>query len=788
MSENIESKIKLNVIFIYILVALICGGIIFYFYSGTKKINTKKKTIEEYNNELVQINELIYLVNEAQAEVNLFVITEKRKHLRNYKDLAGEINLRIDSLDFGRDDLGIDSILTEISDLLKRKEQSILLLNKQFSTTNPMDSLSRKLTSYSTSTDKENNDSIITFSNEPLKEQSKKNLWKKFTDIFSSNNNEEFGDVGRIPIGADSVPGEDTLYMNQVIEEAKQNYNQHITAIENRFNSVVLADQYINARITELLTMLYNQIIQARMDELSEDELLLQRNHTRVMIFGAVALIAILISIILILQNVNKGYVARKELEDANERTRQLMESRHRLLLSVSHDVKTPLNSILGYIELYEKEEKLEKEEVAPINIAGNHILTLLSNLLEFSSLEKGSVTLVPGNFSLRELCSDICEMFKSLAQKKSLGFNCYSDFEPELYLFSDCLKIKQILTNILSNAIKYTEEGEITFKIAYKEGVLEFDVTDTGVGVAPDMKEKLFKPFSRLKNTGMLEEGSGFGLFVVKGLVELFKGEINFYSEQGKGTQIIIKLPVPESESRIDEFELKKILLVDDDEVFLDILSRLCKKLGHEVILCRNKYEFTERLSMTDTFNCVLTDMEMTDFTGVDVLKEVKSIDSDIPVILITGRSSQTLTDILSEGFTDYLPKPVSISALQALIGGRINDKQGGEDLIGLLGQDWDALVEIMDNFFMSTVNNVILIRNATGKKDFNQVQSVCHKMLPMFLQTNAPSEITDILKHIDNLRDKGEPESELWEQVELLPGLIESFLEEIQQNYLSD
>ena len=788
---SIETTIRVNVVLICVLFALICSGILFYFYMTSKNIDLKKKTVEEYNHELTQINDLIYAVNEAQADVNLFVITQNRRHLRQYQERTEAINLRIDSLKMDQYDFGVDTILTEIAQLLKHKEESIILLNRQFTNRSPIDSLSIKLSNL-TANQSEAGDTLSALVIDPETEDihSQKDLWNKIVDWFSFPKREEPIQPNLIlPVAPDSnvFVKDDTLEINQIIAETRTNYDQHISAIEKQINSVVMADQFITARITNLLTMLYSTVINARIDEINQDEFLLQKNNIRALVAGGIALLFILISIVIILYNVNKGYSARIALEQANERTRRLMDSRHKLLLSVSHDVKTPLNSILGYVDLYNRKGILTTSEVVPIHNSGSHILSLLSNLLEFSSLEKGSVELIPGNFSLRDLCSELCDMFVPLAKKKSLSFDYLQHFSPDLILYSDCLKIKQILINILSNAVKYTIEEGVTFEAGYKENNLEFRITDTGVGIPVDKMDLLYRPFSRIKENSALDEGSGFGLYVVKGLVDLFKGVITFSSELGKGTQVTIKLPVVRVENKQVETSAKKILVIEDDALYLELLSGFCQQLGHTVTICANANEFMKQLDDIDSYNYVLTDMEMGDFNGIYVLKKIRERNKVIPVILITGRGDLTMDYILSEGFTDFLAKPVTLHRLHTLIGGKIPDeKENG--LTGFLGQDKEAMVEIMERFFMTTVDHIIQLKEAVSQKDFDKAQYLCHKMLPMFLQTEAPEQITLILKHIDALRGVKEPGGEIWKKLSSLTDQIELFLQRIQMTYLSD
>lgn len=761
--------------------------------------------MEEYNRELAPVNDLVYSVNEAQAEVNLFVITKRRRHLQAFQKQAKEITAYIDSLKAGQQDLEVDTVLSEITRLLKQKEQSIIRLNRQYTHRNTLDTLSRTLSLLSSTLQHSQTDSVTTTRIIPPQEKkeekpAKKSFWKRVTGLFSSSKKEKEEEKGKdeepVPqtiVETRITARKDSLPVGQIVKQTRVNYEQHLSSIGNQVNSVVLADQFITSRISELLTQLYDRIIHIRMQEIDRDEALLRKNNLRVLVIGGIALCLILVLIILIVHNVNKGYSARKALEEANERTRQLMESRHQLLLSVSHDVKTPLNSILGYLEWYRREGLLTEDEVAPVTRSGRHIQALLNNLLEFSGLEKGSVELLPRNFSPKELGAELCEMFVPLARKKAVSFTFRENLEPGLILYSDELKIKQILTNVLSNAVKYTSEGGITFELTYQDGMLELRVTDTGAGIPAGKQEDLFKPFSRVEENGTLDEGHGFGLYVVKGLVNLFHGEITLRSEPGRGTEVVLQLPIPPGKEQSTDETSKKILLVDDDEVFLDLLSRLCTQLGHEVTVCRNRNESKLLFRDIRHYQCVLTDMEMGDFTGKEVLKKIREITTKVPVILVTGRTDYPPAVALSEGFTDCLLKPVTLYNLHALIGGKIEEgvekTAGTNDLSALLGNDSAAVQEVMEHFVMATVDHLIRLKEALRKKRVEEIQLLCHKMLPMFRQIGAPDEITRILMQLDSLRgasmDRNGP---IWEALNDLPGKIEAFLSVIQEQRPTD
>jgi CheY-like chemotaxis protein len=230
-----------------------------------------------------------------------------------------------------------------------------------------------------------------------------------------------------------------------------------------------------------------------------------------------------------------------------------------------------------------------------------------------------------------------------------------------------------------LSNAIKYTIDGKVYFNVRHEDNYLIFKISDEGIGIPKDKLDEIFKPFSRIDNNESLIEGNGFGLFVVKGLIDLLNGEINVSSELGKGSEFIIKIPV----EFIDKKEIKEkstdiqkiksniklnILVIDDDKTLLSVIKSMLNKLEISCEICHSSLEFDKILININNYDLILTDREMGAFSGLDVLKKVKEINSDKKVVLMTARSEYDKDIACQNGFDDYLKKPFSLNDLALL------------------------------------------------------------------------------------------------------------------------
>ena len=317
---------------------------------------------------------------------------------------------------------------------------------------------------------------------------------------------------------------------------------------EAKTSELILADNQLSEKIAAILLRLNKNIIDSTVHEIENSEALIDQKTRMSFMIGGVAMLLIILFAILILSDVSKIYRARRAAEEAKKKTEEIMNSRHKLLLSVSHDIKTPLTSIIGNVELMHNDDN--EKEVTSIQQSADHILNLLTNLLDFSSLEQGKLKVDKSLFNINKLCSETAAMFEPIAQQKNLHFNYSSSIEDRLSAFSDSLKIKQIASNLISNSIKYTLEGEVSFKVSIENDKLVMDITDTGVGIPAEKINDIFTPFVRIETYNTFAEGSGYGLTVVKGLVDLLEGDIQVESEVGNGTHFCVHIPV--------EYELK--------------------------------------------------------------------------------------------------------------------------------------------------------------------------------------------------------------------------------------
>lgn len=695
---NIENKIRFKAVGLYIVVGIAATVMLIFLYNLRNNIKAQRLEIEKQHHSLALTNELIYAVDEAQSAVSLFVSTNNTVYMEQF----GRKVLIVDSL--------INTLITleptreqklrQINSLLGLQISNLSELSRQLGNTNPLAAINERIQNYNPPPS--TNSHIVTTKKDTLFRSggSNKNFFKRIKEVFSPAKDCTYV-VASQRVDTLRLRREDTIPILSEVKSlattAEKRYEQNIKAIGKQVANLISSDREISIQISGLLLDIHRQTLNSALESIGRSEKTISRNYTILIVGGVLALALILFFILLIIYDVNRG-------KEAREKLRQVLESRHQLLLSVSHDIKSPLGSILGYLELRGQEEDMKS-----MQNSARHILALLENLLEFSSLEQGSLKPSFSDFSIDNMCEEIGQMFMPLASGKNLGFTYESD---QIRINSDSMKIKQICINLVSNAIKYTRIGDVALKMKYTNSQLQIEVKDTGAGIPEDQLTEIYEPFTRVESNNALANGTGLGMYVVKGLIDLLGGIILVESTVGKGTTIRVSIPCTKAEKNIKQGK-KRIVVHDDDPLVVSMVSDMLVRLGHEIV--------------SRDCDVILTDMEMGEITGLDILADA----GEVPVVVMTGHSDFTAEKAREQGFSGFLPKPFTQDALREIFG------EGDLFTDSFLDGDDE---DIREMFRSSTVENFELLKQAINSQDFGKAQAVCHKMLPMFAQLGYP------------------------------------------------
>lgn len=532
------------------------------------------------------------------------------------------------------------------------------------------------------------------------------------------------------------------------------------------------SNSIITSKINQMLRDIEEEDMNISLERMQKKQSLLRESTYLIAGIAIISLIVVIIFIIMITRDVSRSKYYREQLEKAKLYAENLLHSREKMMLTISHDIRAPLSSIIGYIELLLRRKPDERQRYYLENMTGssNHILSLVNDLLDFHRLESGQMEIHPVPFSISTLFHEIYTSFKPLAETKGLDFilNLKEEGADRIYS-GDPIRIRQVVGNLLSNAIKFTQEGRVVLVVkltAYEGGLgvnaggyqLSVTISDTGSGIPEAEQERIFGEFTRLSEAEK-EEGFGLGLSITRKLIELMGGKLVLDSMPGKGSDFKILLPLALSEVQSlpkiqvpadNESDLVirtdseiRCLLVDDDPLQLALTEEFLKRSHVHVICCTNPFTVSGLLKET-SFDVIITDIQMPGMDGYQLLQAIRSSGSagagTIPVIALSASLAQESGHYTEVGFTGFLNKPFTAVQLISLLNKLLKlDIHSGmnlnlDSMTAFAGDDQEASATILQTFIEETTKNVRIFQQALQLSDREEVARMSHKLIPIF------------------------------------------------------
>jgi len=541
----------------------------------------------------------------------------------------------------------------------------------------------------------------------------------------------------------------------------------------------------INTKINQILRDMEEEEMNASLSRIEKRQDLLQGTSYLISGIALLSLIVTIFFLFFIARDLSKSKYYRKQLEKAKDYAENLLHSRERLMMTISHDIRAPLSSIIGYIELLLRTRPTKQQQTYLKNMNGssNHILLLVNDLLDFERLESGQMEIHKIPLRVSDLFNEIYESFKPQASTKLdfvLEINEGSD---KVYL-GDIVRIRQVVGNLINNALKFTHEGSVRLLVDCShmaqeveesglQGVSELKVTvsDTGVGIAEEEQGKIFGEFTRLSGTEKTE-GFGLGLSITHKLISLMGGKISLESTIGEGSDFTITLPLPLAENQLLEdthvedvdssgFEGQSItcLLVDDDLLQLALMEEILTRNHIHVISCTNPQAVVDLLRETPV-DVVITDINMPGMDGYALLEAIRSSDLSVagvlPVIVLSAAIDKDHKHYLKVGFAGALSKPFTanqvISLLNELLLKELEVKQELDisTFTAFTEGDKEDSDKLLRTFSTETNRNLGLLRKTLESGDREEASAICHKLVPLFSMLGA-STLVQQLKILD-------------------------------------
>lgn len=436
----------------------------------------------------------------------------------------------------------------------------------------------------------------------------------------------------------------------------------------------------------------------------------------------------------------------KKRLEETIGQLRQtiteneeLIAARKRIMLTVTHDLRTPLTTINSYAELLDTERKTSKrkEYNQSIRRVAGHMAAMLNALLGFFRLESGKEEVNPVPFRLHTIIETLEADFMPLAAEKNLSMNIESP--KDRVVIGDKNRIIQIGHNLLSNAIKFTERGTVTLRMQFDNGTLLFSIEDTGTGMSAEEQARIFTAFERLPNA-IAEEGMGLGLSIVKELVELLDGTIELTSRKGYGSRFMVLLPLPLVENKADctkEWDSLvqsfTVLALDNDAVLLAAVKEMLAHHGVMCTTCDNVRDLMEHIR-NQNYDLLITDLKMPQMNGFDVLKLLRIANvgnsQTIPVIAATASGNCDMAVLHEAGFSTCLKKPFSVEELLQVCTGCLDDERQQEQVDFHTLLKYGNREEMLETLIRETTDDITAMAESAARNDCESLKEWTHHL----------------------------------------------------------
>ena len=714
-----------------------------------------------------------------------------------------------------------------ISSLLKEEQRNLKQLSDVMAGRPTQNYLQNKVKNLNTG-----KDSILVHSKAPQTHEAKKTtvevlktrrgFFRRLADAFKKEHAETLSvkqDSNRAVIDSVTTPvnvAENVAnILEQIDKKEKVETQDHKQSINREMEELKMVSAKLALRSAKHLS----DVHQREKDNMQEaiEKAMEARKHLlwQMELLAIVAFFAIVIMIWFIWRDARKERIYRENLEAANEEIQRIMNQRERLLLTITHDIKAPAASISGFIDLMKDYVSNPQgiECLQNIKNSAAHLSHLVASLLDYHQLENGLMKVQPTSFSPAQLVAESVEGMKLRAEEKGLAisFECKikgmgtsdssdssetSDSPMKKKFFrADAFRIRQILDNLVSNAIKYTDRGNVTIQAQVSEilgkPTLTLSVKDTGKGMTDEEKQKVFQAFTRLKSAQGIE-GTGLGLSITQELVSLLGGEIILHSTLGKGSTFIVTIPIepaPKEESpemapseikhdpspdsaqdkeglnsgshqitaqkKKPDFANHKILILDDDKLQLQLLQEMLRRIigdTWQVFACNHVMDALTTLH-NEQPALMLMDIEMPEMNGMDMIAHINH--TNMMVVAMTAHDTSILEQLLKAGFDDCLFKPFSIEKLSDILGiesqpqleaqpetpfqpDLSSQQKTNPQLDALLafdGGDEEAAKEILDTVKQELAAHLENLKEAVEEESLStdRIGKAAHKLLPI-------------------------------------------------------
>lgn len=707
-----------------------------------------------------------------------------------------------------------DAADSTMTSLLKEEQKNLKQLSDAMAGKSTSNYLQDKVKSLNTG-----KDSIVVHSKAPQTHEAKKTtvevmktrrgFFRRLADAFKKEHAETLSikqDSNRAIIDSITTPvnvAENVAnILDQIDKKEKVATQDHKESINKEMEDLKIVSTKLALRSAKQLSDVHQRERDSMQKAINKAMAARKQLLWQIGLLTLVTFLAIIVMIWFIWRDARKERIYRENLEAANEEIQRIMNQRERLLLTITHDIKAPAASISGFIDLMKEyvTEAQGMECLQNIKNSAAHLSRLVASLLDYHQLENGLMKVQPVSFSPTQLVKESVEGMRLRAEEKGLAIsyemtmgmkkeaNQENETDKELFL-ADAFRIRQILDNLVSNAIKYTDHGSVNIEARVSKIMgkltLTMSVKDTGKGMTDEEKRKVFQAFTRLKSAQGIE-GTGLGLSITQELVSLLGGEILLRSTLGKGSNFIVTLPIepaPKDDSQEDikqtsdhqeakdsdnkkkaqqEFANHKVLILDDDKLQLQLLQEMLRRIAGDswqVFACNHVIDALTILH-NEQPALMLMDIEMPEMNGTEMITHINH--TNMTVIAMTAHDTSIREQLIKAGFDDCLFKPFSMEKLSAILGIDSEPQSHFDALLAFAEGDEEAAKEILNTVKQELAEHLKNLKEAMEEDSLSidKIGKAAHKLLPIasMMQMSCLEELKALSP--EHIQENGEEE----------------------------
>ena len=784
---KISKYTSLKLLLSYLLLLGLMAFAVWYLLQQQSKLNQLLKSDSSDENQLVY-TELIRDLYETDNQSKIALQTKSKQNINLFIKANNAISQKLDSLK--TDALLEDSgIIDTLKQFLNYKKENVLELVKLQDNVNVSFSIEQVVSKI------ENIEEIkgkLKLENLFINVEDFNPYQRKVAQDYVDYLNENVPKDSSNTISAKEADSILTASKIILLESQKKN-NQQSIAIKNKEVELLKNELFITQKLSDIVLKL-RQAINAEQEKVRASKIKNQEDSLQLLSFAAIACLLLVVFFFMLLSTdflKNKNY--RQDLEVEKQKTEILLESREQLMAAVSHDIRTPLQSVIGYsAQLLAKEDSFQNRAMLiKIKSATHYIEQLVSDLLDYVRMEKGKIKVFSQEFEFNELLEETAQNIADLHQEKEVELRYAIQQTEDLVYYGDYNKIRQILYNLIGNAFKFTSKGSVTIETKIQEKRVFILIKDTGVGIASESFEKIFDSFTQAhSDIELLYGGTGLGLSICRKLIHLLDGEIKLESKLQEGSVFTVSLPLRSKIEKIarSNIELENCLLLDDDASQIALTKSILNPHFKSIFTFTDGNEAIAFCKL-NLPSIIFSDIQMPNMDGYAFVEALSKIPkaSTIPVIFISGQVPDEKEPKL---YTDFLLKPYTPNQLLSMLSKFSDVKlennsskvtQTYTDILqNFLGENPKEIEAFIINYTLELSKDIANLKIASSNKKYKDITSISHKMQTMIGQF----EEKELLVQLQTLELEAKKEKVVT-NFEPLFVKLEAFKDKLTTNY---